>query len=78
VPIERVSSRHRRQRAGIGLETAWRARAEGASVILTGRNSDRLKQAARELGAQRCHQASICDCLITNEFKYASSEGEIL
>jgi NAD(P)-dependent dehydrogenase (short-subunit alcohol dehydrogenase family) len=39
--------------AGIGLETARRARAEGADVILTGRNPDRLKQAALELGAQR-------------------------
>ncbi|MDT4998176.1 MAG: hypothetical protein QOK12_281, partial [Mycobacterium sp.] len=27
--------------AGIGLETARRARAEGAEVILTGRNADR-------------------------------------
>jgi NAD(P)-dependent dehydrogenase (short-subunit alcohol dehydrogenase family) len=39
--------------AGIGLETARRARAEGADVILTGRNLDRLKQAALELGTQR-------------------------
>ena len=39
--------------SGIGLETARRARAEGASVILTGRNPGRLEQAARELGAQR-------------------------
>ena len=39
--------------AGIGLETARRARAEGASVILTGRNRERLDQAARELAAQR-------------------------
>jgi NAD(P)-dependent dehydrogenase (short-subunit alcohol dehydrogenase family) len=37
--------------AGIGLETARRARAEGADVILTGRNSERLGEAARELGA---------------------------
>jgi NAD(P)-dependent dehydrogenase (short-subunit alcohol dehydrogenase family) len=37
---------------GIGLETARRARAEGAEVVLTGRNPDRLAQAARELGAQ--------------------------
>ena len=29
--------------AGIGLETARRARAEGAEVILTGRNLERLK-----------------------------------
>jgi len=39
--------------AGIGLETARRARAEGAEVILTGRTPDRLEAAARELGAQR-------------------------
>jgi NAD(P)-dependent dehydrogenase (short-subunit alcohol dehydrogenase family) len=38
--------------AGIGLETARRARAEGAEVVLTGRNPERLDQAARELGAQ--------------------------
>jgi len=39
--------------AGIGLETARRARAEGAEVILTGRNADRLAQAAVDVGAQR-------------------------
>ena len=39
--------------AGIGLETARRARAEGASVILTGRNPERLKQAALDLDAHR-------------------------
>ena len=39
--------------AGIGLETARRARAEGADVIITGRNLDRLKQAAQDVGAQR-------------------------
>ena len=39
--------------AGIGLETARLARAEGAEVILTARNPERLEQAARELGAQR-------------------------
>jgi len=38
--------------AGIGLETARLARAEGADVILTGRNADRLEQAAREVGAR--------------------------
>jgi NAD(P)-dependent dehydrogenase (short-subunit alcohol dehydrogenase family) len=36
--------------AGIGLETARRARAEGAKLILTGRNPERLQRAARELG----------------------------
>jgi NAD(P)-dependent dehydrogenase (short-subunit alcohol dehydrogenase family) len=38
--------------AGIGLETARRARAEGADVVLTGRNPERLKQAALEVDAQ--------------------------
>jgi NAD(P)-dependent dehydrogenase (short-subunit alcohol dehydrogenase family) len=37
--------------AGIGLETARRARREGADVILTGRNPERLGRAAREVGA---------------------------
>jgi len=39
--------------AGIGLETARRARSEGAKVILTGRNPDRLDQAAAEVGGWR-------------------------
>jgi NAD(P)-dependent dehydrogenase (short-subunit alcohol dehydrogenase family) len=39
--------------AGIGLETARRARAEGADVILTGRDRDRLDHAAKEVGARR-------------------------
>ena len=38
--------------AGIGLETARRARAEGATLILTGRNPERLRHAARELDAR--------------------------
>jgi NAD(P)-dependent dehydrogenase (short-subunit alcohol dehydrogenase family) len=37
--------------AGIGLETARRARAEGANLILTGRNAEPLQRAASELGA---------------------------
>ena len=37
--------------AGIGLETARSARAEGADVILTARNPERLEAAAREVGA---------------------------
>src|SRR5215510_10970160 len=37
--------------AGIGVETARRARAEGANVILTGRNRERLQRVAAELGA---------------------------
>jgi len=37
--------------AGIGLETARRARAEGAKLILTGRNLERLQSAASKLDA---------------------------
>jgi NAD(P)-dependent dehydrogenase (short-subunit alcohol dehydrogenase family) len=37
--------------AGIGLETARRARAEGAEVILAARNPERLEHAADEVGA---------------------------
>ena len=37
--------------AGIGLETARQARAEGADVVLTGRNQGRLDAAAAEVGA---------------------------
>jgi len=37
--------------AGIGLETARRARAEGAKLILTGRDPERLQRAASELDA---------------------------
>ena len=38
--------------AGIGLETARRARAAGAEVIVTGRNPERLERAAAEVGAK--------------------------
>ncbi len=37
--------------SGMGLETARRARAEGADVILTGRDPEKLKHAAAEVGA---------------------------
>jgi NAD(P)-dependent dehydrogenase (short-subunit alcohol dehydrogenase family) len=37
--------------AGIGLETARQARAEGAEVVLAARNPERLQQAALELDA---------------------------
>jgi NAD(P)-dependent dehydrogenase (short-subunit alcohol dehydrogenase family) len=37
--------------AGIGLETARLARAEGGEVVVTGRDPDRLERAARQLSA---------------------------
>src|SRR5215469_5618820 len=39
--------------AGIGLQTALRAREEGADVILTGRDPGRLKDAADQVGTAR-------------------------
>jgi NAD(P)-dependent dehydrogenase (short-subunit alcohol dehydrogenase family) len=39
--------------SGIGLETARQARAEGAEVMLAGRDRGRLEHAAAELGASR-------------------------
>ena len=38
--------------SGMGLETARRAREEGAEVILTGRNAEHLKKAAADVGAR--------------------------
>jgi NAD(P)-dependent dehydrogenase (short-subunit alcohol dehydrogenase family) len=38
--------------AGIGLETARLARAEGADVVLAARNPERLEQAARDVDAR--------------------------
>ena len=54
--------------AGIGLETARRARAEGADVILAGRNPDRLKQAAQEVGAQRTAAFDATDSAALDRF----------
>jgi NAD(P)-dependent dehydrogenase (short-subunit alcohol dehydrogenase family) len=47
--------------AGIGLETARLARAEGADVILTGRDPGRLQQAADEVGALRAQAFDATD-----------------
>jgi len=38
--------------SGIGLETARRARAEGAKLILAARNAEHLEHASREIGAE--------------------------
>ena len=54
--------------AGIGLETARRARAEGADVILTGRNHDRLSRAAAEVGAQRAAVFDATDAAALRRF----------
>src|SRR6478735_5030201 len=54
--------------AGIGLETARRAREEGADVILTGRNPERLSQAAATVGAQRTAAFDATDAAALHDF----------
>jgi NAD(P)-dependent dehydrogenase (short-subunit alcohol dehydrogenase family) len=54
--------------SGIGLETARRARAEGAEVILVGRDHGRLSQAAREVGAQRAAVFDASDAAAVQRF----------
>ncbi len=62
--------------AGIGLETARRARAEGADVVLTGRDPDRLEQAATELGAVSTATFDADDSAALEAF-FARLEGPI-
>jgi NAD(P)-dependent dehydrogenase (short-subunit alcohol dehydrogenase family) len=54
--------------AGIGLETARRARGEGADVILTGRNPERLEQAARDVDARRTAAFDATDAAALKRF----------
>ena len=53
---------------GIGLETARRAHAEGAEVILTGRNADRLQHAASEVHALSTAAFDAADPLALDRF----------
>jgi len=52
----------------IGPETARRARTEGADVVLTGRDPDRLKQAALEVGAHRTAAFDVNDATALERF----------
>jgi NADP-dependent 3-hydroxy acid dehydrogenase YdfG len=54
--------------AGIGLETARRARIEGASVILTGRSRERLEGAAIAVGAARIAAFDANDAVSLDSF----------
>jgi NAD(P)-dependent dehydrogenase (short-subunit alcohol dehydrogenase family) len=54
--------------ATIGLETARRARAEGADVILVARNPERLEHAARELGALSTAAVDVADARQLEQF----------
>jgi NAD(P)-dependent dehydrogenase (short-subunit alcohol dehydrogenase family) len=62
--------------AGIGLETARRARAEGADVVLTGRNPDRLALAAAEVDAHRTAAFDATDPAALHDF-FAGLPGPI-
>jgi NAD(P)-dependent dehydrogenase (short-subunit alcohol dehydrogenase family) len=54
--------------SGMGLETARRAREEGAEVILTGRNAEHLKQAAAEVGARETVAFDVTDSAALDQF----------
>ena len=54
--------------AGIGLETARRARAEGADVIITGRDPERLSQAVRLVEPQRAAAFDVSDLAALENF----------
>jgi NAD(P)-dependent dehydrogenase (short-subunit alcohol dehydrogenase family) len=54
--------------SGIGLETARRARGEGADVILVARNPERLEQAAADVGALRAAAFDVTDWAALGRF----------
>lgn len=54
--------------SGIGLETARRARAEGAEVVLVGRDPARLEQAAGDVGARRTAAFDATDAAALKQF----------
>jgi NAD(P)-dependent dehydrogenase (short-subunit alcohol dehydrogenase family) len=54
--------------AGIGLETARQAHAEGAKVILTARNPEPLQRAANELGAMQTAVFDATDFRLLEKF----------
>ena len=54
--------------AGIGLETARLARAEGADVVITGRNPSRLKEAALAVGARTTAAFDVNDTASVKRF----------
>ncbi len=62
--------------AGIGLETARRARAEGAEVVLTGRNPERLERAAADVGARETAAFDATDPGAVGEF-FAGLDGRV-
>src|SRR6476619_1347588 len=47
--------------SGMGLETARLARAHGADIVLTGRDPDRLRDAARQVDARSTAAFDVTD-----------------
>ncbi len=62
--------------AGIGLETARRAREEGADVVLTGRTPERLRSVATALGAASTATFDANDSTALREY-FDTLEGPI-
>jgi NAD(P)-dependent dehydrogenase (short-subunit alcohol dehydrogenase family) len=62
--------------SGMGLETARRAREEGAAVIVTGRNAEHLKQAAAQVGARDTVAFDVTDSAALDQF-FAGLTGPI-
>lgn len=54
--------------AGIGLETARRARAEGAEVVITGRDPERLSEAVRIVEPTRAAAFDVSDMAALEDF----------
>jgi NAD(P)-dependent dehydrogenase (short-subunit alcohol dehydrogenase family) len=54
--------------AGMGFETARHARSEGADVVLTGRDPDRLEHAALELAARSSAAFDVNDAAALGQF----------
>jgi NAD(P)-dependent dehydrogenase (short-subunit alcohol dehydrogenase family) len=62
--------------SGMGFETARRARAEGADVVLTGRSAERVERAGAELGAKRTAAFDATDPAALDRF-FADLPGPI-
>ena len=62
--------------AGIGLATARLARAEGANVVITGRDPERLARAAADVGASQTAHFDVADEAALHQF-FDRLEGPI-
>jgi NAD(P)-dependent dehydrogenase (short-subunit alcohol dehydrogenase family) len=62
--------------SGMGLQTARQARAEGAEVIVTGRNAEHLAQAAADVGARQTAAFDVTDPAALDRF-FAGLPGPV-